>query len=68
MSSKPSPRTHAEARIAVQTYEPEPYDEPSDAPALVRIHVEEQFSGDIEAAGVANFLQLSLAEDSASFV
>jgi hypothetical protein len=68
MSSKPSQRTHAEAKIAVQTYEPEPYDESADAPALVRIHVEERFSGDIEGAGVANFLQVSLAEDSASFV
>ena len=35
MSSKPSPRTHAEARIAVQTYEPDPYDESAGAPALV---------------------------------
>jgi hypothetical protein len=68
MSSKPNPRTHAEAKIAVQTYEPEVYDESAGAPTLVRIHVEEQFSGDIEGAGVANFLQVSLAEDSASFV
>jgi hypothetical protein len=66
MSPQDSPRTHAEAKIAVQTYEPEPYD--ADAPALVRIHVVEQFSGDIEGEGVANFLQVSLAEDSASFV
>ena len=68
MSSKSSQRTHAEAKITVETYEPEPYDESAGAPALVRIHVEEQFSGDIEGAGVANFLQVSLAEDSASFV
>ena len=66
MSAESSQRTHAEAKIAVQTYEPEPYD--TDAPALVRIHVTEQFSGDIEGEGVANFLQVSLAEDSASFV
>jgi Protein of unknown function (DUF3224) len=68
MNAKPGQRTHAEAKIAVQTYEPEAYDESAGAPALVRIHVEEQFSGDIEGAGVANFLQVSLAEDSASFV
>jgi hypothetical protein len=68
MTDQTSQRTHAEAKIAVQSYEPEVYDESIDAPALVRIHVEEQFSGDIEGAGVANFLQVSLAEDSASFV
>jgi hypothetical protein len=68
MSDQASQRTRAEAKIAVQTYDPELYDESPGAPALVRIHVEEQFSGDIEGAGVANFLQVSLAEDSASFV
>ncbi len=68
MSGKASQRIHAEAKIAVQTYDPQPYDESADAAALVRIHVVEQFSGDIEGGGVANFLQVGLAEDSASFV
>jgi hypothetical protein len=68
MSAEASERTHAEAKIAVQSYDPEPYDESAGAPALVRIHVVEQFSGDIEGGGAANFLQVSLAEDSASFV
>ena len=59
---------HATARITVHTYEPVPYDEPSAGPALVRIHVVERFDGDIEADGVAEFLQVSGAVDSASFV
>jgi hypothetical protein len=61
-------RTHATGRITVRAYEPVAYDEPGDGPALVRIHVAETFSGDIEADGVAEFLQVSVAEDSASFV
>jgi hypothetical protein len=35
---------------------------------LVRIHVEEDFSGDIEGTGVAEFLQAQVSEDAASFV
>jgi Protein of unknown function (DUF3224) len=58
----------ATAKITVHSYEPVPYDEPADGPALVRIHVVERFSGDIEAEGVAEFLQVSGAVDSASFV
>jgi hypothetical protein len=61
-------RTHARGKITVHSYEPAPYDEPADGPALVRIHVAESFSGDIEGDGVAEFLQVSVAEDSASFV
>jgi Protein of unknown function (DUF3224) len=61
-------RTNATGEITVKTYEPAPYDEPAEGPALVRIHVTETFSGDIEGDGVADFLQVSLAEDSASFV
>ena len=61
-------RMHATGRITVHAYEPAPYDEPADGPALVRIHVAESFSGDIEGDGVAEFLQVSVADDSASFV
>src|SRR5207253_4005120 len=61
-------KTRANAIITVHTYEPEPYESPADGPGLVRIHVTETFSGDIEAAGAAQFLQASLADGSASFV
>jgi Protein of unknown function (DUF3224) len=35
---------------------------------LSRIHVEEEFSGDIEGTGVVEFLQAQVSEDAASFV
>ena len=55
-------------RLNVQKYEPTAYSEPGEGPTLVRIHVEEDFSGDIEGSGVAEFLQTSLSESEASFV
>jgi Protein of unknown function (DUF3224) len=61
-------RSHAIGKIAVHAYDPVPYDQPADGPTLVRIRVAETFSGDIEGEGVAEFLQVSVAEDSASFV
>jgi len=42
--------------------------QPARGPAPVRIHVEEGFSGDIEAQGVAEFLQITFGDDQASFV
>jgi Protein of unknown function (DUF3224) len=61
-------RTHASGNINVKTYEPTTYDQPTEGPALVRIHVVEDFSGDIEGEGVAEFLQTTQGEDEASFV
>jgi hypothetical protein len=61
-------RTRATGKITVKSYEPAPYDEPADGPTLSRIHVEETFSGDIEAEGVVDFLQAQMADGSASFV
>jgi Protein of unknown function (DUF3224) len=61
-------RTHATGRISVRKYEPSTYDQPAGGPALVRIHVEEDFSGDIEGSGVAEFLQTAPSESEASFV
>jgi Protein of unknown function (DUF3224) len=61
-------RAHATGKINVKTYEPTPYDQPAEGPALVRIHVVEDFSGDIAGEGVATFLQTTRAEDEASFV
>jgi hypothetical protein len=61
-------RTSATGKITVKSYEPAPYDEPADSPTLSRIHVEETFSGDIEAEGVVDFLQAQMADGSASFV
>jgi Protein of unknown function (DUF3224) len=61
-------RTHASAQIAVQVYRPAPYDEPAEGPSLVRIHVEETFTGDITGTGVVEFLQAARADGTASFV
>jgi hypothetical protein len=58
----------ASATITVHKYEPSTYDELAKGPALTRIHVEESFSGDIQADGVAEFLQVARADGSASFV
>jgi hypothetical protein len=41
----------------VKRHEPQPYEEVSDGPSLVEIHVSETFSGDIEGDGVVRFLQ-----------
>ena len=68
MTATSGERFHADGKITVKTYEPTAYDEPADGPALARIHVVEDFSGEIEAEGVAEFLQTTLGEDAASFV
>jgi Protein of unknown function (DUF3224) len=61
-------RAHATGKIAVKTYQQTPYDQPGEGPVLSRIHVDEEFSGDIEGTGVVEFLQAQVSEDAASFV
>jgi hypothetical protein len=61
-------KTRANAIITVHAYEPAGYENPADGPALVRIHVAERFSGDIEGDGVVEFLQAARPDGSASFV
>ncbi len=68
MTATSGERTHASGNINVKTYEPTTYDQPTEGPALVRIHVVEDFSGDIEGKGVAEFLQTTRGENEASFV
>jgi Protein of unknown function (DUF3224) len=68
MTTASSERMHAIGKINVKKYEPAAYDRPADGPPLVRIHVEEDFSGDIEGSGVAEFLQTALGDSEASFV
>jgi hypothetical protein len=68
MTATSGERSHAIGRIDVKTYEPTTYDQPAEGPALVRINVVEDFSGDIEGEGVAVFLQTARSEDEASFV
>lgn len=66
-TAPPATTRTARASIAVSAWVPEPFDEPADGPALVRIHVEETFSGDVEASGVAAMLQVLSSDGSASF-
>ncbi|MBV8942403.1 MAG: DUF3224 domain-containing protein [Solirubrobacterales bacterium] len=61
-------RRRATGKINVKTYDPTPYDQSAEGPTLSRIHVVEDFSGDIAGEGVATFLQTTRAEDEASFV
>jgi Protein of unknown function (DUF3224) len=61
-------RRHATGKITVRTYEPTPYDQPAEGPVLSRIHVEEEFTGDIEGTGVVEFLQAQVSAVTASFV
>ena len=61
-------RAHAVGKISVRKYEPAAYAEPAEGPSLVRIHVEEDFGGDIVGSGVAEFLQTARSETTASFV
>ncbi len=68
MSATTGERAHAKGAIEVQKYEPTVYDQLAEGPALVRIHVEETFSGDIEGTGVVEFLQTARSETEASFV
>jgi hypothetical protein len=57
-------KTRASATISVSRYEPTICDQPAEGPVLTRIHVEETFAG----AGVAEFLEASRADGSATFV
>ena len=59
---------HATGAVDVKSYQTTPYDQPAEGPALVRVHVVETFSGDIEGEGVAELLATTRGEDQASFV
>jgi hypothetical protein len=60
-------KQHATGRIEVDSYEPKPYDESTDGPALVETDVCEKFIGDIEGEGVVRVLQAQRHDGSASF-
>jgi hypothetical protein len=60
-------RHQAKASITVSVWNPLPYEEPAAGPSLVRIDVEESFSGDLEGGGVATMLQVARPDGSASF-
>lgn len=59
---------HAAIAIEVRSWLPTPLSEPDDGPKLVRISVEESFSGDIAGDGAAEMLQVLRPDGSATFV
>jgi len=63
----PSPRTRAVAQIVVRRSEVERYDETA-TPVLAEIHIDETFTGDIEAESSVRALQLQHADGSATQV
>ena len=66
-SVKPSTRTRAEAIIRVQSSESKLYDQ-SPGPALMEIHLNESFTGDIEGESPVRALQVLRDDKSASMV
>jgi hypothetical protein len=60
-------RTRAEATIAVQSVQAEPYDD-SESPGLMEIRITETFTGDIEGESPVRALQARRDDKSASLV
>jgi CO dehydrogenase/acetyl-CoA synthase gamma subunit (corrinoid Fe-S protein) len=67
MSDLSQPTSQASFSIAVSAWAPDPYDKPGAGPDLVRIHVEESFTGDLTGDGVATMLQVLRSDGSATF-
>lgn len=62
-----SARTHATAKITVQSSEARPYDQTAD-PALVEIRLSETFTGDIDGESPVRALQVLRKDRSASLI
>src|ERR1700712_541329 len=60
--------TQAKATFQITGWNEEPIVEESGKPKLTKAHVTCTFSGDIEGDGVADYLMVYPAEDSATFV
>lgn len=65
--AEPHSRTHATAEITVQNSEAKPYDQTS-GPALMEVHLNETFRGDIEGESPVRALQVLRDNKSASLV
>jgi hypothetical protein len=65
--SQMKPRTHAEAKIIVQSSEAKPYDQTA-SPALMEIRISETFTGDINGESTVRALQVLRGDRSASMV
>jgi len=67
MTTKPSTRARAQAKITVQRSEVKPYDQTA-SPALMEIHLTETFAGDMEGESPVRALQVLRDDHSASLV
>jgi Protein of unknown function (DUF3224) len=65
--SQMKPRTHAEAKIIVQSSEAKPYDQTA-SPTLMEIRISETFTGDIDGESTVRALQVLRDDRSASMV
>jgi hypothetical protein len=65
--SEPRKRTRAEAKITVQSSEAKPYDETA-SPALMELHLNESFSGDIDGESPVRALEVLRDDKSAALV
>ena len=65
--TQPRTRAHAAAKVAVRSSEARPYDETT-SPALVEIHLNETFTGDLDGESPVRALQIRRDDRSASMV
>ena len=65
--TEPPMRTHAKAKITVQSSEAKPYDQTA-SPALMEIRLSETFTGDIDGESPVRALQVLRDDHSASLV
>ena len=65
--AKPPARTRAKARITVRNSEAQPYDQTA-SPALMELHLNETFTGDIDGESPVRALQVLRNDHSASLV
>lgn len=64
---KPRTRAHATAKVTLQSSEAQPYDQTS-GPALMEIHLNEKFTGDIDGESPVRALQVLRSDRTASLV
>ena len=66
-TAKPGMRTHAVAKVNVQSSEANPFDQTT-APALMEINITETFTGDLNGESTVRALQVQRDDRSASMV
>lgn len=66
-TANPPARTRAKAKITVQNSEAQPYDQ-TPSPALMELHLNETFAGDIDGESPVRALQVLRDDHSASLI